>query len=83
MTPPPEPGLLIANEFAEVEVRRVHTHNGTRLEIRSPRLARALQLDALQLESLTWQEPELFSQLLQDHFGPPSPPPDGGAGERR
>lgn len=83
MTVPPEPGLLIANEFAEVEIRRVLTHNGTRLEIRSPRLSRALHLDAMQLESLTWQEPELFSQLLQDPFGPPSPPPDGGAGERR
>lgn len=80
MTPPPEPGLLIANEFAEVEVRRVRTHNGTRLEIRSPRLSRSLQLDALQLEALTWQEPELFSQLLQDPFGPPAGTPAGDGG---
>lgn len=66
-----QPALVIANEFAEVEVRKVATGNGARLEIRSNRLGRALLLDAVQLESLTWQEPALFSELLHDPFGPP------------
>ncbi len=83
-----ERDLVIANEFAEVTIRRVATHNGTRLEVRSPRLGRSIRLDPLQLESLTWQEPDAFSALLVDPFGPPplvSPPvpadpvPAGGA----
>jgi hypothetical protein len=66
--------LLIANEFAEVTVQKVHTHNGVRLEVRSPRLGRSILLDALQLESLTWQEPALFSALLDEPFGPAPTP---------
>ncbi len=62
--------VLIANEFAEVRVRRVSTHNGVRLEISSPRLGHAIRLDPLQLECLTWQEPDVFSGLLIDPFGP-------------
>jgi len=74
-----DPGSVIANEFAEVTVHRVPTHNGVRLEIRSARLGRSILLDAVQLESLTWQDPALFSELLVDPFGPspsgPSPSP--------
>lgn len=66
----PDTFATIANEFAEVAVRRVLTHNGARLEIRSARLGRSIRLDALQLESLTWQKPGLFSDLLVDPFGP-------------
>lgn len=62
--------LVIANEFAEVMVQRVETGNGTRLEIRSSRLGRAVQLDAVALEALTWAEPSVFSELLADPFGP-------------
>jgi hypothetical protein len=65
----PEP-LVVANEFAEVQVRRVSTRNGVRLEVRSPRLGRCVLLDALELEALTWQEPALFSELLAEPFGP-------------
>ncbi len=65
----PEP-LVVANEFAEVQVRRVSTRNGVRLEVRSPRLGRSVLLDALELEALTWQEPALFSELLAEPFGP-------------
>ncbi|GAC1317815.1 MAG: hypothetical protein NVSMB2_11980 [Chloroflexota bacterium] len=60
----------LTNEFASVRVRRVHTRNGVRLEISSTRLGTAVRLDALALESLTWQTPETFSQLLQQPFGP-------------
>lgn len=62
--------LVVANEFAEISVRRVLTRNGLRLEIRSPRLGRRVLLDALELEALTWQAPSLFSDLLADPFGP-------------
>lgn len=63
--------MTVANEFAEVTVRRVRTRNGVRLEVRSPRLGRSILLDALELEALTWQEPGLFSDLLVEPFGPP------------
>lgn len=65
-----ESAVVIANEFAEVVVRRVFTHNGVRLEISSQRLGWSIRLDALQLESLTWQTREAFSKFLEEPFGP-------------
>ncbi|MDX6722509.1 MAG: hypothetical protein QOD73_913 [Solirubrobacteraceae bacterium] len=62
--------LHLANEFAEVRVRRVHTRNGVRLEIVAPKLDRAILLDPVELESLTWQTPETFSSFLTQPFGP-------------
>lgn len=65
-----EPVLELANEYALVLVRRVHTHNGIRLEITSPRLGHTIQLDPLELESLTWQPHETFSRFLETPMGP-------------
>jgi len=61
--------IELVNEFALVRVRKVETRNGMRLEIESPRLSRSIRLDALALESLTWQPPETFSQFLEHPFG--------------
>ncbi|MEA2254399.1 MAG: hypothetical protein QOG35_444 [Solirubrobacteraceae bacterium] len=62
--------LHLANEFAEVRVRKVNTRNGVRLEIVAPKLGRRVQLDPVELESLTWQTPETFSSFLTTPFGP-------------
>ena len=62
--------LTIGNEFTSVRVRRSATRNGERLEISSPNLGRSILLDALELESLTWQDPSSFSRLLATPFGP-------------
>ena len=53
-----------------VTVDKVYTRNGERLEIASPRLGFRIQLDPLELESLSWQTKESFSRFLQDPFGP-------------
>jgi hypothetical protein len=66
--------IEIANEFAAVVVRRVETRNGVRLRIESPRLQRSIDLDPLELETLTWQSHDLFSRLLADPFGPEDEP---------
>jgi hypothetical protein len=55
----------LANEYAAVQVRRVRTRNGVRLEIR---------LCPLELEALTWQTHETFSELLRTPFGPENDP---------
>lgn len=60
----------IANEFSFVRVRVVHTRNGVRLEIAAPRLSRAIRLDPIELETLTWQTHETFSRFLETPFGP-------------
>ncbi|WP_370326635.1 dihydrodiol dehydrogenase [Euzebya sp.] len=60
----------LANEFAVVHVQRVHTHNGVRLEITSPRLGRSIRLDPVELESLTWQTPATFTAFMETPFGP-------------
>jgi hypothetical protein len=62
--------VTVANEFATVAVRKVWTRNGERLEIASPRLDYVTWLDPLQLEALTWQTPETFTELLSSPFGP-------------
>jgi hypothetical protein len=67
---PEGPVLEVANEFSTVRVQRVKTRNGMRLRISSPKLDRAIDLDALALESLTWQSMETFSRFLATPFGP-------------
>lgn len=62
--------IQIGNEFTVVHVRSVRTRNGERLEITSPRLGYTVRLDPLELECLTWQPTETFSQLLEQPFGP-------------
>lgn len=62
--------IIIANEFAEVEVRKVRTRNGVRLEIYSPKLGYRIRLDALELEALSWQPVETFSKFLETPWGP-------------
>jgi hypothetical protein len=69
-TPDHEPELVVSNEFATVVVRRVHTRNGTRLEIVAPASGRSIRLDALVLESLTWADVESLGRPLQEPFGP-------------
>jgi hypothetical protein len=60
----------LANEFAFVRVRVIHTRNGIRLEIVAPKLGRGIRLDPVELETLTWQTHETFSELLRTPFGP-------------
>jgi hypothetical protein len=62
--------IEVGNEFALVSVRKVRTRHGARLEITSPRLGHRIQLDALALESLTWQPMDTFSRFLEEPFGP-------------
>jgi len=67
-------GAELANEYAMVTVRKVSTGNGVRLEIVSPRLGRGIRLDPVELETLTWQSHETFSEFLQTPFGPEPKP---------
>jgi hypothetical protein len=60
----------LANEFAAVTVTVVETRNGVRLRIESRRAGRAIELDPLELETLTGQTHDLFSRLLADPYGP-------------
>lgn len=87
--------LTVANEFAEVVLRRVDTRNGSRLLISSPRSGRWITLDALEVEALTRQNTRtleamvgnMFAPLLPDESDEPDEPeepavPDvGGTGE--
>jgi hypothetical protein len=76
---PPDPAehveceTSIVNEFGAARVRKVLTRNGERLEIATPHLGHAIRLDALALEALSWQQPELLSRLLENPLGPEEP----------
>jgi hypothetical protein len=77
--PGPAPVIRLANEFAEVVVERVRTRNGARLRISVPGSGHAILLCPLELEALTWQEPEFFARLLATPYGPEDQPPGDGA----
>lgn len=56
-----EETIEVANEFAVVHVRKVHTPNGERLEIEAPRRGgRLIRLDPLELESIACHDDESF-----------------------
>lgn len=67
-----EPIFQIANEFTVIQVTYSRTGSGERLVVTSPRLGFTTHLDPLQLESLTWQTPAMYSRLLDTPYGPGS-----------
>ena len=60
--------LGVGNEFTGVQVRKVWTRQGERLELLVPRSGRRVLLDAMQLEILTAQDPEKFTELFAVHL---------------
>ena len=62
--------LTIANEFAEVQVRRVDTRNGSRLLITAPRTGQWISLDALEVEALTRQNTRTLAAMVGHSQGP-------------
>jgi hypothetical protein len=58
----------IGNEFTGVQVRKVWTKQGERLELTVPRSGRRILLDAMQLEIVAAQEPEKFTELFAAHL---------------
>ena len=57
--------IEMANEFAAVTVRVLETGHGVRLRIESARSGRSIDLDPLELETLTGQTHDLFSGCLR------------------
>ncbi|MCV7093280.1 dihydrodiol dehydrogenase [Mycobacterium interjectum] len=74
--------ITVANEFAEVEVRRVDTRNGTRLLISAPKTGRSISLDALELEALTWQNARTLATMV-GRCGAPLLPDEAEGGDDR
>ena len=62
--------LTVANEFAEVVVRRVDTRNGSRLLVSSPRSGQWISLDALEVEALTRQNTRTLAAMVGNMNGP-------------
>jgi len=74
--------ITVANEFAEVQVRRVDTRNGTRLLISAPKTGRSISLDALELEALTWQNARTLATMV-GKCGAPLVPDEVEGGDDR
>ncbi|MGH3356765.1 MAG: hypothetical protein ACRDOJ_12780 [Nocardioidaceae bacterium] len=70
--------IVMANEFSEVRIVQVHTRNGSRLLIESPKSGQWVTLCPLELEALTWQGPATFSAMLGRPFRPLYPEEDDG-----
>ncbi len=71
--------ITIANEFTEVEVRRLDTRNGSRLLISAPKSGRSISLDALEVEALTRQNARTLAAMVGNTHGPLLPD-QGGKG---
>lgn len=69
--------LTVANEFAEVQVRRVDTRNGSRLLISAPRTGQWISLDALEVEALTRQNTRTLTAMVGNSYGPLLPDEPG------
>ncbi|MEV4098723.1 hypothetical protein AB0J42_00550 [Nonomuraea sp. NPDC049649] len=61
--------IVISNEFADVVVTRVRTRNGVRLDIWSPRRGSRIQLDAVELDCISYQSKETFTEMLSRRPG--------------
>jgi hypothetical protein len=61
--------LVVSNEFADVVITRVRTRNGVRLDIWSARRGTRVQLDAVELDCLSYQPKETFSELIERRPG--------------
>ena len=48
-----------------VQIKTVRTRNGIRLEVSSAQTGESIRLDPVNLESLTWQTPETFHQMIE------------------
>lgn len=59
----------IGNEFTGVRFRKVRTANGERLQLNVPKRGYSILLDAMQLEIISAQRPEVFSELHARHLG--------------
>jgi hypothetical protein len=62
--------ITVANEFAEVVVRRVDTRNGSRLLITAPRTGQWISLDALEVEALTRQNARTLAAMVGNSDAP-------------
>lgn len=63
--------LRIANEFADVVVRKVLTRNGERLEIAAPRRGVVIHLCPLELEALAGSSDSALTELLGRYASEP------------
>ncbi|GAA2357653.1 hypothetical protein [Dactylosporangium salmoneum] len=59
----------IGNEFTGVQIRKVWTRNGERLELHVPARNYRSLLDAMQLEIIAAQDPAAFTRLFQRQLG--------------
>lgn len=67
--------LTVANEFSEIRVSLVETRNGARLLVDSPKSGQWIALDPLELEALTWQTTQTFTEMIASPFQPLFPAP--------
>lgn len=62
--------LLVTNEFANAAVRIIETDAGERIEIEAPKLGYRTRVMPTELQTVTWQTTETFTEFLEDPFGP-------------
>lgn len=65
--------ITIANEFSEIRVSHVETRNGARLLIESPKSGQWIALDPIELEAVTWQTTQTFSEMIAHPYEPMFP----------
>lgn len=58
--------VSLDDRHTTVEIRKVFTPAGERLEIEAPNRGYRIRLDAMELEALSWQDHDTFEEFLAD-----------------
>jgi hypothetical protein len=78
-----ETPVRVTDGDVAVVLSKIHTPKGERLEIADPDSERTVRLDAIQIESLSWQDQAFFAGLVAESSVPAAetsaegPAPDG------
>lgn len=58
--------VALADDHATLELRKIFTPAGERFEIEATDLGHSIRLDAMELETLSWQDHETYIGFLED-----------------
>lgn len=73
----------VADGDAVVRAQKVFTRMGERLELAAESLGTSVRLDAIMLESVSWQDPEELADLAAEVDRSDAVPPAAGDGDER
>jgi hypothetical protein len=63
---PDESVIRFTSDTNPIEIQKIKTRNGSRIEIMAIESGKSIKLDPIELESLTWQDEADLARMLQN-----------------